>query len=87
MAGLVVPGPRSRGWFAETSGRVVLRFSRLQVPSLGALTKEETWRLGIKNATLQAGGFRCGVFRRGPVEWDPSGNENGMGSRRGRPLD
>ena len=60
-------GPDVEDGLGETSGRVVLRSSRLRVPSWGALAKQETCRLGIKNAPLQTGGFRCGV-------WDPSGS-------------
>ena len=56
----------------ETSGRTILRSSHLQVISLGALEKWDTWNVGKQNAFLQADGSCSEVLLRDTVEWCPT---------------
>ena len=54
-------------------GRVSIRSSYPQVLCLGALGKWAIWILDIKNACVQAGGFRRDVLLRAQPNWDPNG--------------
>ena len=49
--------PDLENGLVETSGRVSLRPSHLQVVSLAALRGRRLWSLDIKNACVQADGF------------------------------
>ena len=66
--------PDLRDGLVDTPGRDSFRFSRLQVISLGAVGTWNIWSLGIKNAILQADGFRREAFLRAPANWDPKGD-------------
>ena len=64
--------PGLKGGLVDTSGRVSLRSSHLQVVSLNAIRKWELRSLGNKTEFLRAGGFGRDVFLHAPMEWDPT---------------
>ena len=66
-------GPDLEDGMVGMSGRVSLGSSHPQVLCLGAIGKWAIWILDIKNASVQAGGFRRDVFLRAPPGWDPNG--------------
>ena len=66
--------PGLRDGKVDTPGRDSFRPSRLQVISLGAVGKWNIWSPDIKNAILQADGFRREAFLRAPANWDPKGD-------------
>ena len=59
--------PNLKDGLAETSGRVSLRSSHLQVVPFSAIRNWKLWSLGIKNAFLQEGGFGRDIFLHAPV--------------------
>ena len=54
----------------DTSGRVSLRPSRLQLVPLGALKIRKIRSLDVKNAFLQTDGLGRDVSLRAPAIWD-----------------
>ena len=56
----------------DTSGRVSLRSSHLQVITLSDLKKWKLRSLDIKNALLRADTLQRNVFLQAPPEWEPS---------------
>ena len=65
------PGPDLAKGLVDTSSRVSLRSSHLQVNSLGALKKWRLWSLDIKNAYFQSDPFHREVYLHAPPEWCP----------------
>ena len=61
--------PDPRDGEVETAGCVSKRSSHLQVISLGALKKWESWRLDISDAFPRADGFCRDIYVRAPGEW------------------